>query len=217
MKGLEVNFQIWQFGQFSELNFSGTLEYTLLKSHMRGANLRRWLRRPGCPEVIRQFKRLFDKAFYNNQRMENETTRSSNAAHYVTNDVVFSRSSSHVGNSIVFYYPSPSSSTPIAGSIQSIDSSRDQVFFSIKRQAPLPPGKHDPFCRFPLFPAVTYSSQMDDSPEDLVPAESVVSHAARYSFSSDRAVLVNLSRVIIPCYAEGFIPKWLKSFSRSSI
>jgi hypothetical protein len=42
---------------------SGVMEATTARSFMQALNLQRWLKRPDCPEVIRQFKHLFDKSF----------------------------------------------------------------------------------------------------------------------------------------------------------
>ena len=169
---------------------------------MRGANLRRWLRRPNCPEVVRQFKVLFDKAFSSgtpdssaNEPEPKSPLSDREQAHLSYNGVVFSRSSTHLGNSLVLYYPTLSSTDPIAGSVQTIQRSGGQVYFHIKRQAPLPPTKHDPFRRYLSFPAKLYSSKMVDGPDDVVPVESVVSHVARFELSSERAVILNLSRV----------------------
>lgn len=169
---------------------------------MPGANLRRWLRRPDGPEIIRQFKRLFDKAFSSSHTSVSahisESDPGHNVANYPYNNITFSRSSIHIGNSLVLYYPSPTSSIPIAGSIQQIDNLRDKVCLHIQRQAFLPPGKHDPFRRYSHFPAKVYSSHMVPRSEaalDQVLLTSVVCHVARYNFSGDRSVIVNLSRV----------------------
>jgi hypothetical protein len=119
-----------------------------MKSYMRGANIRRWLKRPECPEVIRQFKNLFDKAFPSKIRDVKETDTKSKLvelAHYTYNGFNFSRSSTHLGNSLILYYPTPSSTIPVAGSIQKIDNSGNQVYFVVKRQAALPLAKFDPF------------------------------------------------------------------------
>jgi hypothetical protein len=104
------------------------MESTIMKSYMRGANLRRWLKRPDCPEVIRQFKRLFDQAFTPKKPRENilqNTSKSKQLEHayYTYNSIIFSRSSTHLGNSLVLFYPTPSSTTPVAGSIQKIETS----------------------------------------------------------------------------------------------
>jgi hypothetical protein len=177
------------------------LEGSILKSYMRGANLRRWLNRPDCPEVIRQFRRLFNKAFSSsnlqdeNVNQDAPKSKQHEHAHHTYNGAVFSRSSTHLGNSLISYYPTPSSTTPIAGSIQKIMTSDDQVYFLVKRQAPLPQSKFDPFRRYTTFPATVYSSKMDDGPDDRVCPQSVLSHIARFEFSSERAVILNLSRV----------------------
>lgn len=167
---------------------------------MRAANLRRWLRRSNCPELIRQFKILFDKAFSPVGMEATQTKRSlpsspCEVAHYTHDDTNYSRASTHLGNSLVLYYPSAHSTIPVAGSIENITLSPGGVQLAIRRQAPLPLGKHDPFRRYPSFPAAVYSSEMDNGPTDKVSFESVVSHVARFTFSLNRAVILNLSRV----------------------
>ncbi|KAJ7732855.1 hypothetical protein B0H16DRAFT_1328496, partial [Mycena metata] len=115
-------------------------------------------------------------------------------AQFMFDGVNFSRASMHLGNSLVLYYPSPSASTPIPGSIEQILSKGEKTSFVIRRQAPLPQGKEDPFARyFPHFPAQTYSSKMLDT-TDMVEPHMILSHFARFEFSQDRAVVVNLSR-----------------------
>lgn len=91
------------------------------------ANLRQWLHRPDCPEIIWQFKLLFDKAFSHDHNAP--TCRLMDRASYMHNGVVFSHCSTHLGNSLVMYYPLPTCSTPISGSIQTIDTSGSQVYF----------------------------------------------------------------------------------------
>jgi hypothetical protein len=178
---------------------SGVLEATITQSFMRGANLRRWLKRSDCPEVIRQFKCLFNKSFTpvaGDSNMENCSASPRSAqAHYRRDGVNFSRTSTHLGNSLVLYYPTLSSTEPIAGSIQSIRTDGGQVKFVIQRQAILSPTEFDPFRKYAWFPATVYSSRMADGPCDIVPVSSVVTHVARFNFSSNRAVIVNLSRV----------------------
>jgi hypothetical protein len=181
---------------------SGVMEATIARSFMRGANLRRWLKRSDCPEVIRQFKRLFDKSFApaaggTNLETCDASPGSDERAHYSRSGVNFSRASTHLGNSLVLYYPTLSSTEPIAGSIQSIRTNDDQVKFHIQRQAILSPTQSDPFRRYAWFPATVYSSRMVSGHYDVVPVSSVVCHVARFNFSSNRTVIVNLSRV---CY-----------------
>ncbi|KAE9395576.1 hypothetical protein BT96DRAFT_776692, partial [Gymnopus androsaceus JB14] len=44
-------------------HIGGPLESTIMKSQLRIANIRRWLRRIDCPEALKQLKILFDKCF----------------------------------------------------------------------------------------------------------------------------------------------------------
>ncbi|KAJ7265279.1 hypothetical protein C8J57DRAFT_1005151, partial [Mycena rebaudengoi] len=174
----------------------GEMEATILKSWMRGANLRRWLRRPDCPAVISEFKRLFDLAFTRRNFRDEETPKPGKdreSAHHTYKGRNFSRASTHLGNSLVLYYPA-NSTTPIPGSIQKIEVVDNEAFFYIRRQAPLPPDKYDPFSRFPHFPATTYSSKMVNGSCDRVHPSKVHSHFARFEFSDDRAVVLDLSR-----------------------
>ncbi|KAK0211557.1 hypothetical protein IW262DRAFT_1280913 [Armillaria fumosa] len=185
----------------------GALEATVLQSFMKGANLRRWLNRPDCPDIIVEFKTLFDRAFSTdtsprNLNAEPPMSQQSYHAHYFFDRYNFSRECTHVGNSLVIYYPTVKSTAAVAGSIQKITTEGDQVHFHIKRQAPLPPSKYDPFHRYPSFPARVYSSKMSDDPLDKISPSLVVSHAARFEFSHERAVILNLSKV---CFTPLFL------------
>ena len=81
-----------------------------------------------------------------------------------------------------------------AGSIEKIVVGKEKAEFQVRRQAPLPAGKKDPFKMFPHFPAETYSSKMSADVDTIEPSL-IISHYARYEFSDERAVIVNLSRV----------------------
>ncbi|KAJ7247805.1 hypothetical protein C8J57DRAFT_1080571, partial [Mycena rebaudengoi] len=137
-------------------HIGGELEGTLTESFFRGAALRRWLRRPDCPQVIRELKGLFDKTFpsYNTPLDSPPLARDGARADYTKDGIHFSWASTHLGNSLVLYYP-PNSNTAVAGSIEHILSVGDDVKFVIRRQAPLPQGMRDPFARYPLLPQRT--------------------------------------------------------------
>lgn len=178
-------------------HIGGELEGTIVKSFWRGANLRRYLNRSDCPEVIKQFKILFELTFSprNDRSVESPLAENmKDRANYTHQGVNYSRYSTHSGNSLILYYPSPNATCPVAGSIQRIQTTGDKTIFHVQRQAPLPPGKLDPFLPYPHFPAKTYSSLMEDVVDKVEPF-SVLSHCARYNFSDDRAVILNLSRV----------------------
>ncbi|KAJ7605679.1 hypothetical protein DFH06DRAFT_1275568 [Mycena polygramma] len=175
----------------------GELESTITESFLRGANLRRWLSRADCPQVIKEFKELFDKAFTPRQNVDEESgplSKDGERAHYTYQGVKFSRASTHLGNSLIIYYPSAGAVDPIAGSIQKIVTHKDHTVFFVQRQGPLPPDSFDPFLRYPHFPAKSYSSQMQDT-IDQITSSDIVSHCARFEYSNDRSVILSLSRL----------------------
>jgi len=180
------------------------MEATLAKSFVKGANLRRWLNRKDCPELVRALKDIFNKSFKSAQQQlsgqeEPQTYPSLDSfdcAHYTYKGVNYSRAQTHLGNSLVKFYPSSSSTEAVVGSIQRIDIQQGHPFFYIQRQEPLPPHKYDPFRRYPWFFAKMYSSKMSSGLLDVVPASGILSHVARYNCSGDRAVILTLSRVL---------------------
>jgi hypothetical protein len=150
----------------------GELEATITTSFTRGVNLRHWLNRPNCPEIIREFKHLFDLAYTPRRNLDEESAplaKDGERAHYTYRGVNFSHASTHLGNSLILYYPSPQAE-PIAGSIQKIITQGDDTLFIVQRQAPLPAGSFDPFLRYPLFRAKSYSSQMEDATDTIIPS-----------------------------------------------
>jgi hypothetical protein len=166
---------------------------------MNGANIRWWLSREDCPQAIRQFKLFFDKAFSRDlgeeRHVHHETMRE--VAHVQHGGINFSRATTHLGNSLICYYPSSTTSTPVAGSIQKITVSGSDIWLYVKQQAPASSDTYDPFIRYPSFPAKVYSSSTLDR-EDRIPITSILCHVARFDFSYNRAVILNLSRVSLP-------------------
>ena len=178
----------------------GILERTLITSQTRTANLRRWLRRPDCPEVIKQVKRLFDKSFVPANSIEQLSgiteMRSAQRAYAHYDGVKFSPKSTHAGNSTIIYRPS-SLSKPVAGQIELIENVKTsnglRLRLHVRRNLPMPKTSYDPFRRYPHLQATTYSCQTSPT-TDRIDMEDVVSHAARFDFSCGRCVYVNLSR-----------------------
>ncbi|KAJ7099239.1 hypothetical protein B0H15DRAFT_771406 [Mycena belliarum] len=189
-------------------HLGGEHEATVLNTWIRGANLRRWINRPDCPAVLLEFHRLFSLYLGINLGDKPAPEKSSNkkadseAAHYDHEGVHYSRSSTHLGNSLVMYFL-PSSGKTYAGSIEKIVVGKGTVDFTVRRQAPLPSGKNDPFKMFPHFPATTYSSKMSDEVDTIEPG-CIIGHCARYNFSDERAVILNLSRVRLLLYCPNF-------------
>jgi hypothetical protein len=174
----------------------------MLQTFTKGANIRWWLSREDCPEVIRQFKLFFDKAFSHSPQEERHTHGAHHerregmreVAHIQHDGVNFSRATTHLGNSLIRYYPSRTASAPVAGSIQKITVNGPDVWLAVKRQAPASSNTYDPFIRYPSFPAQIYSLSMLDH-EDHIPIASILCHVARFEFSFNRAVILTLSRV----------------------
>ena len=96
------------------------------------------------------------------------------------------------GNSSVIYRTYPST-TQVAGNIEAIEDIEDHVRFHVRRNLELPRDLIDPFCRYPHFSATTYSSHQS-AVLDVVDLEDIVSHAAKFDFSEERTVFLNLSR-----------------------
>jgi hypothetical protein len=169
----------------------------LTKLFLQGATLQRWLRCPDCPEIIKQFKAIFNRAFRQWSEFVGTSpplVKDGDLAQYMYNGTSFSCASTHLGNSLVLYYPSSSASTPIAGSIEWILSHGEETSFIICCQAPLPARQSDLFLwYYPYFSAQTYSSKMQNTP-DMVQPSQILSHCAQFEFSEDRTVVLNLSR-----------------------
>jgi hypothetical protein len=109
--------------------------------------------------------------------------------------VVYARSSTHTGNSLVYFYPCGNkSSRPVPGSIKYVFNDGGRVAFAVQRQLDMYPGTVDPFVHYPDFPARLYSSSLADQIEK-VEVEWVQSHFARWKISREHAVVLNLSKV----------------------
>ncbi|KIK29888.1 hypothetical protein PISMIDRAFT_74083, partial [Pisolithus microcarpus 441] len=103
--------------------------------------------------------------------------------------VVYSRSSTHVGNLLIMFYPQGYlSASPIPGSIKYIFGDNGLLTLAL----PLPSGKqHDPFASYPHFPAKLYSSVVSDDLE-TVRLSWVVSHFSCLAVTDDRVVVLSL-------------------------
>ncbi|KAJ6590759.1 hypothetical protein B0H10DRAFT_2233565 [Mycena sp. CBHHK59/15] len=181
----------------------GEHEATVLTTWMRGANLRRWLKRPNCPKVLQEFYRLF--SLYHGSRLENPDARpgietkprkkglqDGEQAYYDFAGLHFSKAGTHMGNSLVSYLDEGKT---WFGSIEKIKvTPQGSVCFAIRHQEHLPPGKNDPFKDFPHFPARTYSSKMAETLVDVAPSK-VLGHYAHFNFSDSCAVVLDLRRV----------------------
>ncbi|KAK7467556.1 hypothetical protein VKT23_004609 [Stygiomarasmius scandens] len=176
-------------------HIGGPLEQTIMESQTRAANIRRWLGRPDCPQVIKEVKRLFDKAFVpinSDFEYTDDPSPGQSLLHYRSDGITFSCSAVHAGNATIVYRVADSPGR-LAGQIQHIFATNHSVVFHVRRQAPAAANHFDPFKRYPHFPARIYSSYMADI-IDVVFPEDVVSHGARYDFADGRSVVCDLTR-----------------------
>jgi len=194
----------------------GELEATMGASFIKAAKLRHWLARPDCPEFLKECKIVFDKAFGSEWNTSNSETIAESAFRPVPNalegiiserrvalrarhkfdNAFFCCSSTHVGNSLILFYPGGNrSETPVPGSIEYIVAKpNNDIVYVVRRQLPAPPGALDPFRFYLHFPAKIYSPELSKQRQVIQP-EWVFSHYARWNFDKDRAVVLTLSRV----------------------
>ena len=212
-------------------NKSGQMESTLLESFLRAGKLKRWLAKPDCPAVIKECKQLFDKVYApkvpdsdhsNNLPVDvadeipamrsrtipddlrgllvhaNEVTMSARVRH---KGIVYSSSKTHLGNSLVYFYPRGNrASSLIPGCIKYVYHERDMTYLAIQRQLPASNTVHDPFALYPHFPAKVYAARLSE-PLERVELDWIFSHYARWNFSSEYAVVLSLNRVRILLFA----------------
>jgi hypothetical protein len=178
---------------------------------------------PDCPQLLKSCKKMFDRAYggpdslHDDEMDLDNADRSSTAtpddlrsatglrnavlsARHWYNGTLYSRASTHVGNSLVYYHADGiAASDPIPGSIKYIYRPKDgTITYAIQRQVPVSNGTLDPFRHYPDIPAKLYSSQLSDS-LDLVRPDWVVAQYARWVMHADYAVVMSLCQVSIFC------------------
>jgi hypothetical protein len=109
--------------------------------------------------------------------------------------VVYSKASTHLGNSQIFFYPRGDRSlTPVPASIKYIYSTlTGELLFAVQRHLPLDHHHTDPFSMYSDFPAKLYSTDLHSCLENAK-VSWVVSHFARWRVSEHSAVILSLSR-----------------------
>ena len=207
--------------------FLGQLESSLTKSFIAASKLRRWLNRTDAPFFIKECKAVFDKAFGLTSKESavlanpetlggTDTLTPSDLYPLVKQDRValrahasyagtnYSRSSTHVGNSLIIYWARGDvSGAPSVGSIKYIYNTADSVKLAVQRQVAAPDGTVNPFHPYPDYHAQIYSSQMSSVLEE-VQFSWVVGHCARWHMSTELCVVlpllrVSLERIIYHC------------------
>jgi hypothetical protein len=198
------------------------LESTLLQSFIKATKLRRWLTRPDCPAAIKECKRLFDKAYAPRRNYYGDLDKADEdfqeidlggteersipqdirslvsgnirlRARHRHQGIVYTRSSTHLGNSLILFHPKGLICDPTPGMIQHIIHTVEGEFFAVQRYLDLPADCIDPFKPYPYIPAKLYRSQLADL--ELVRVDWVVSHFARWVTASEHVVVLSLSKV----------------------
>ena len=108
--------------------------------------------------------------------------------------VIYAISSTHLGNSLILFYPhGDKSKSPIPGCIKFIFE-QGRLVFAVQRQLEAAQGVLDPFEPYPHFSAKLYSSCLSEELE-VVHVDWVLCHFARWQISSEHVVVLSLSRV----------------------
>lgn len=206
--------------------FEGQMEATLLHAFVKAGNLRRWLNRPDCPAAIKECKIVFDKAF-SPKKASSEGNGFEGEGPCVEDDrrprpvpcelrqivtdrkvllqariklsgVFYTTAVTHLGNSLVMFYPNGNMSTsPVPASIKFIFSRGEETLFAVERQLPRSADDDsvDPFSKYPHFPAKLYGSRMSSDLE-VIKLDWVLSHYARWNMPSGYSVVLPLTKVI---------------------
>jgi hypothetical protein len=107
--------------------------------------------------------------------------------------IVFARASTHLGNSLVEFYPNGDRScSPVPGQITYIFTRCGKTQLAVQRHLPAT-GILDPFRHYIHLPIKLYSSRLDRL--EVVEVDTVVGHVARWISSPNYAVVVSLCRV----------------------
>ena len=194
------------------------MEASLLNSFIAASRLRRWLSRSDAPVWVRECKAYFDQAFssrFKDSRVLVDTPCSSIRqqptpsdlqrliklpsiqlhAYATYADVTYARSSTHVGNSLIMYYPNGAvAQGPVAGSIKYIYSQASGIRFAVQRQLLPPVATPNPYRRYPHFPAQIFSTALSENLEE-VKLTWILGHYARWAVSEDLCVGLMLQRV----------------------
>ncbi|KIK18689.1 hypothetical protein PISMIDRAFT_108961 [Pisolithus microcarpus 441] len=173
-----------------------------MQSYLKAAKLQGWLSQAQCPPAIQECKILLDRAYgvtEASQDLGNDPDGDSIVVPPTAvphEGVVYSRSSTHVGNSLIMFYPQGCLSvSSIPGSIKYVFGSSGFLTFAVQQQLPLPSGMcNDPFASYLHFPAKLYSSAISDDLE-IVQLSWVMSHFARLTVADDRAVVLSLCHI----------------------
>jgi len=109
------------------------------------------------------------------------------------NGVTYCCANSHIGNSVIQYYPQKSSSALVVGEIEYIIIDNGTTYLTIRRHQSIPLNTQDPFAKYNDFPGRLYS--IDLMEPEAIKSSQVRTHAARLQLAKKKlAVIVPLNR-----------------------
>ncbi|KLO04001.1 hypothetical protein SCHPADRAFT_948089 [Schizopora paradoxa] len=186
----------------------GEFESTLLKAFIRNARLRQWMSRPDIPEAIRTCAKIFDRLFGRTDYTRGEEdelaeeeflidSQGKSIARVKHRGITYSKSSAHVGNSLVLFYPNGDlSQVPVPGQISDIAWTGSTTELRVRRQSPIihEADVPDPFDSYPHLNARLYRNELE-SDSEIIRLDWVTAHYARYQWSASEVAVLSLSRV----------------------
>ena len=198
------------------------MESTLLISFLKASRLWQWLSNLQSPPIFQEIKTVFNKIYksihlYDNPRNDDPTHQALDIStpktipqdlkamlnvsqskiylrtHIKIQGICYTCSETHVGNSLVHFYPNgDQGKSCIPGWIKYIYST-DGVHYAlaIQWQIPLPDNRLDPFAQYLHSPTKTYSSK--HSLLEHVDLDWIFCHYTCWDLSPDYSVVLSLS------------------------
>jgi hypothetical protein len=195
----------------------------MLRGFMQRSDLWRWLSRPDSDPLLRQSQELIDRLYGGAKKDDDvhlqEVTQAcaeassdgeitsvprdfpskskviNMRARFRSNQVIYARSSTHMGNSLISYYTGGDRSrSAVPGSIEHIFEEQGTVRFAVRRYREY--RGQDPFAQWPDFPAKMWSLNQQDQLE-AVEVSWVVCHFAQYRLAKDFALGKDLQVVLV--------------------
>ncbi|KIJ11065.1 hypothetical protein PAXINDRAFT_44725, partial [Paxillus involutus ATCC 200175] len=167
----------------------------------QAAQLKAWLVCNNCPPTIKECEALFHKAFapkgdlgldQGDISLESQDPSHTQPSATPVDLLVYARSSTHVGNSLITYHPGGDTSLlAVPGCIKYIFGSNGKIFFAVQHQNAA--SGIDPFHHYPHFPAQVYSTTVSSILEEVKLAW-VLSHYMQWQFAPGYIVVLTLSQ-----------------------
>jgi hypothetical protein len=118
-----VSFLSFSQSCFTHTFHPGEHEAMTINSWIRAGNLRQWINRPDCPQLLQEFHWIFTKYFHTSlqdRAAPDKAVRLGERTHCNYSGTHYSRASTHVRNSLIMYILDGSGKA-VAGSIEEIN------------------------------------------------------------------------------------------------